>query len=128
MDLANLPLFAGLTKRLAWLGQRQEVLARNVANADTPGYMPRDLVEPDFLKLALEEAKRGSIATASTSAVFESREDPDTYEINPTGNGVVIEQQLIKVAKTASDFQLMTNLYRKHLDMLRIALGRGSGA
>ncbi len=30
-------------QRLAWLEQRQRTLAQNVANANTPGYQPRDL-------------------------------------------------------------------------------------
>ena len=28
--------------RLDWLDDRQRVLARNIANSDTPGYVPRD--------------------------------------------------------------------------------------
>jgi flagellar basal body rod protein FlgB len=32
----------------------------------------------------------------------------------------------MKVAKTQGDYQLMTNLYRKHMDMFRMAL-RGGG-
>jgi hypothetical protein len=32
---------------------------------------------------------------------------------------------LIKVTKTQSDYQMIVNLYRKHMDMVRTALGRG---
>ncbi len=38
MDLNKVSLFGMMKQRLAWLGQRQEVLAQNIANADTPGY------------------------------------------------------------------------------------------
>ena len=48
MDLNRLPLFSMLTKRASWLDKRQEVLARNIANADTPGFVPRDLKPQDF--------------------------------------------------------------------------------
>jgi flagellar basal-body rod protein FlgB len=37
----------------------------------------------------------------------------------------VLEEQLVKVAETQMDYQTMTNLYRKHMQMFRIALGRG---
>ena len=47
------------------------------------------------------------------------------YETAPSGNAVVLEQQLVTVAETQMDFQMMTGLYRKHLDMFRTALGRG---
>jgi hypothetical protein len=37
----------------------------------------------------------------------------------------VLQQQLIKVAETQLDSQTMSNLYRKHIQLLRAALGRG---
>ena len=48
MSLNQLPLFGLLRDNMQWLGQRQAVLAENVANADTPGYRARDLVPQDF--------------------------------------------------------------------------------
>ena len=38
MDITNIGLFQLADKRLAWADQRQQVLAQNVANSDTPGY------------------------------------------------------------------------------------------
>src|SRR5579864_8447303 len=43
MDLSQIPLFATLRGRLGYLNQRQQVIAQNVANADTPGFQPKDL-------------------------------------------------------------------------------------
>jgi flagellar basal-body rod protein FlgB len=37
---------------------------------------------------------------------------------------VVVEEQMIKVAETQMDYQLVTNLYRKHVDMIKTAIGR----
>ena len=37
-----------LRERMTWLNQRQDVLSQNVANADTPGYVARDLKPLDF--------------------------------------------------------------------------------
>jgi len=48
MDIGHIPLFAAFSKRMAWLTARQTVLAENVANANTPGYMAKDLKELDF--------------------------------------------------------------------------------
>ena len=36
-------LFDLISAKTAWLGQRQALLGQNVANADTPGFRPRDL-------------------------------------------------------------------------------------
>ena len=45
------------------------------------------------------------------------------YEVAPDGNAVVLEEQSAKAAETALEFQLTSNLYRKYLGMVRIALG-----
>jgi hypothetical protein len=33
---------------------------------------------------------------------------------------------MVKLADAQSSYQLMTNLYRKHVDLFKMALGRGS--
>lgn len=43
MMLDDIPLFSMLKDRLGYLNQRQQMIAQNVANSDTPGYMPHDL-------------------------------------------------------------------------------------
>ena len=47
----------------------------------------------------------------------------DVYEVNPDGNSVVMEEQLMKVSETQVDYQLATNIYHKHMRMFRTALG-----
>ena len=43
MTLDDIPLFATLKSRLGYLADRQQVIAQNVANTDTPGFTPSDL-------------------------------------------------------------------------------------
>lgn len=148
MDFSKLPLFSAMTKRMTWLGQRQQVLAQNVANADTPGYEAQDLKEPVFRELL---ARHGAASVSGTvpppvpgarlvmaatapghlggadPAKPPAEKSPDS-EKTTSGNTVVLEDQMMKVAKTVMDFQLTTNLYRKHLAMIKTALGRGGGA
>ncbi|HEX3209546.1 MAG TPA: hypothetical protein VHQ91_09220 [Geminicoccaceae bacterium] len=45
------------------------------------------------------------------------------YETTPNGNAVILEEQMAKAGQTALDHQLTSNLYRKYLGMLRLALG-----
>ena len=60
-----------MAKRLSWLGERQQVLANNVANADTPGYRARDLKALSFKKvLGGEGAKLGMAATNAAMPGF----------------------------------------------------------
>jgi flagellar basal-body rod protein FlgB len=50
-------------RRLGWLETRQRVLAQNIANADTPGYRPRDLTDFRRLLAGLEGPPDGRART-----------------------------------------------------------------
>ena len=45
-------------------------------------------------------------------------------DLTADGNSVVVEEQMVKAAETQMDYQLVTNLYRKHVDMIKTAIGR----
>jgi len=49
-----------------------------------------------------------------------------TYEVLPTGNSVVLEEQMMNVAQTNSDYSLVASLYRNANSMMRMALGKTS--
>ncbi len=135
MPPAQAPLFHLMSARLAWLGQRQVVLGENVANADTPDYRPRDLRGADFARLARDSAAQaGRLAMTRTDPAdlapaagvrigLAARPAESVYETTPNGNAVILEEQMAKAGQTALDYQLTSNLYRKYLGMLRIALG-----
>ncbi len=126
MDLTDIGLFQLAEQKLAWVGQRQQVLAQNVANASTPGYQPRDV--PAFAKVlagvtpALAVTDPMHIQLASNSGM--SIQAPRPRERAPDGNAVSLEDQLTKVADAASTQELVLNLYRKYQGMFRTALGR----
>ena len=46
VSVTDLPLLNQIKGRLGWLDDRQRVIAQNVANSDTPGFMARDLKAP----------------------------------------------------------------------------------
>lgn len=129
----KLDIFGAMARRMTWLGERQQVLAQNIANSDTPDYIPLDLKEGPFARLLarrlnpveMAAVRPGHIATPPPAgeAAFRSEEQRDTYEITPSGNAVVLEEQLVKVQETQMDYQTMTSLYRKHMNMIRTALG-----
>ncbi len=131
MDLRNLAIFSMATRRMSWLGKRQEVLAHNIANSDTPNYRPQDLKSQNFRYFLSPSVPRMRLATTQASHLtplrgnpkFRESKDKETYEVAPSGNAVVIEEQLMKVTETQSDYRLVTNLYEKHLSMIRAAIG-----
>lgn len=132
MDMKNLPLLATLSGRMTWLNARQQVLAENIANSDTPGYAPRDLKPAKFSDLVRGEGARlapratdsGHLVGTMGAQRFAGEAQKETYELKPDGNGVVLEEQLMKVSKTSGDYQMATNLYRRYISMFRTAIGR----
>ena len=142
MDITRIPLFDAVKKRLGWLTDRQAVLAQNIANANTPGYKPRDLRPVDFGALAERSASGGGgvsgtlqmtatnshhMAPAGGGPDSRSTADRKPVEVSIDGNKINIEDQAMKVADTAASFQLATSLYKKHIQMIRTALGSGGG-
>ncbi|MEO8714636.1 MAG: flagellar basal body protein, partial [Acetobacteraceae bacterium] len=115
-------------RRLAWADRRQTVLAQNVANADTPGWRPRDLA-PFTAALgsasaALARTETGHLGgTVDPGLLGGAR--PAGNE--PDGNGVSLDRELTKVADTETTQSLVTAIYRKYLGLFRTALGQNSG-
>lgn len=127
MSIADIGIFKLAEQRLAWAANRQQVLAHNVANASTPGYLPRDTAS--FRAVLAQTAPPLSQTSpahlgAVTPGLLAARVGRPTDRA-PDGNAVSLEDQLTKVADTASTQELAINLYRKYQGMFRIALGRG---
>ena len=123
-------LFDLISARAGWLAQRQAVLGQNVANADTPGFRPLDLAPASFERLLQGEGGLDLALTAlghmtdagAAAARFRARE-VDSYETAPSGNAVVLPEQLQKMASNELDYQLTTHLYRRYVALLRTAIG-----
>lgn len=139
MNPTNAPLFQLLSARMGWLAQRQGVIAQNIANADTPDYRPRDLRESDFHKLAKGFAGSPTRLTvartaenhlggkASATIGLGGERQRDVFETSPDGNAVILAEQTAKAGRTALDHQLASNVYKKYVGMIKIALGSGGG-
>ena len=139
----DLTTFSALKERMRFLQTRQKLLAQNIANADTPGYRPKDIKQ-----LGVDPASRGSdgtrrLASVQTPASGQSGlaiTDPRhiapggggiaaeargaSYETRPSGNAVDLENEMLKVSQNQIDFQTAANIYQRGLSTLKIALGR----
>jgi flagellar basal-body rod protein FlgB len=133
MDWSSTAPFRIIGQRLDWLDQRQREIARNIANADTPGYVPGD-VEPFRFRKALggSPAEVRLAATApghqagtlpASSSAWAVRRDAQPAEATPNGNAVDLEEQMAKLNEVGAAHRLATQLYRKYLGMVRTAAG-----
>ena len=113
---------------MAWLEARQRVLAGNIANADTPGYQPRDV--RSFASVLAGKAGPRMAATdprhlAAPNDKALARPDRAAPDRAPNGNAVSLDREALKVAETDSAHALAATLHRRYLGLFRTALGRG---
>ncbi|MDR7036851.1 MULTISPECIES: flagellar basal body rod protein FlgB [Methylobacterium] len=133
MAVTDLPILGMLRTKMQWHQARQKLIAENVANADMPGFRPRDLAGLDFDRTT-GEARSGGVGLARTSEAHivpagaeGAGTDPRRvkgFEIRPSGNGVNLEEEMMKAGDNQSDYQLAASLYQKSLDALKIAVGK----
>ncbi len=133
MDIGNLTLFSAMKQKMQWQQARQSLLAENVANAETPGYRGRDLKKFTFS----EQVNQFSTAQITTKITNSKHlqisigtnngfgaQQMKNYEVTPEGNGVTLEDEMMKVTTNQMEFQAVTSLYTRSMKLMRTALGR----
>lgn len=128
MRLNDLSFFNLATRRMNWLGARQEVIAQNVANANTPGFKAQDVSTfADVMRgsggtmLRTTSSKHIPNLGGSAGDGIRKLDDETAYETSLDGNTVSLEQQTINATDTAENYRLAAQLYRKGHEMLTLA-------
>jgi flagellar basal-body rod protein FlgB len=106
---------------------RMDNIARNVAQADTPGYKAMDL--PDFAQVydagpqgGMRATRPGHITSAHTAA--HAIAQPAAGEAQPNGNTVSLEREMVKSASVRQEHDMALAVYSHARDILRASLGR----
>jgi flagellar basal-body rod protein FlgB len=133
MSINDLPVLSALRTKMQWHQERQRVLAENISNSDTPGFKPRDLVEPKFnangasagpfASLAMMRTSAGHIAPSGGAGSFAQNAKAGT-ETRPAGNAVNLEDEMLKVSANQMDYAAATSLYTRSLGLLKTAIGK----
>lgn len=142
MTLDDMPLFAMLKSKLNYLSNRQQLIAQNVANADTPGYAPQDMKpftvsQPGVAGGALSGSGLAPVTMAVTSsmhlsatgsgmssgAASQAVTSPDS-EATLNGNSVVLEEEMEKMSEARTDFDAAIGLYQKSMSLIQMAAKR----
>jgi len=95
---------------------RHQVIAENIANANTPGYRAKDV--EDFK--AVYSANQDNLSKIEWRAI----EDPGSAVAAPNGNTVSLQEEMARSAQASDSHDAALAIYRKTLDILRISLGR----
>lgn len=121
----NLDVFQMAHAMAVHAGKRQALVAQNVANADTPGYLARDI--PDFRSSYSTDPAVGQRSTRTRhmhgNASGNSADPYRTREFSsPDGNTVSVEQQMLKATETIRQHNRAIAIYKSAMDVLRMNL------
>jgi flagellar basal-body rod protein FlgB len=114
----------GLERVVDYHLERHKVLSSNLANANTPGYQPRELL----FRESLADAER---MAATHPAHIQSEAQPDhLVELSdvPTGvdrNGVRLERAMAQVAANRLRYEAGIEILRRRLALMRYAARNG---
>lgn len=118
---------AAVEKALSCLSLRQEAIAGNLANAETPGYRSRRVDFEQALEAAIE---RGNDNPAQPPEETIARVRPHVrYQGFPDGTPEAggLERELTDLAETSLHYETLTQVYARQMRMLRKSITGGGG-
>jgi flagellar basal-body rod protein FlgB len=105
---------------------RQEAIASNIANAETPGYHRLDL-SPSFAEQLKSRMAAGEQVGSDDSLRPTLSEDTHARSVRPDGNSVEIEHELLAMNKNSVEFDYLTEVVSNNIKQLKMAItGQGS--
>ena len=125
---------AVLQKSLDLRAQKQQVIAGNIANAETPGYSARNLTFEDNLRKAISNpetagrktnAKHFPIGSSGISRV----QGTITKQVSPNtqgdGNSVSVDDEMFDLAENQLLYEAGSQILKKKFSMLKFAVSDG---
>lgn len=100
---------------------RQEAIAANIANAETPGYRRVDLA-PDFASRLKASVESGDFPQEAASLQPSLAQDHQARSIRPDGNNVEIEHELLAMNKNSVQYEYLTDVISSNIKQLKIAI------
>ena len=130
--MSDLLSVAPFQRSLDYHSSRHNVLASNIANANTPGFRPKELLrveaEEFASKLPLVRTEQEHFTTTGLEAVHDLTVVSDESNIGGLdGNNVSLEREMSKLEANDLRYQGAAKLVSRQLGMLRYAANDGSG-
>lgn len=132
MDIFQDPTLQAIGPYMTRLSERQQIVASNLANIDTPGYKTKDVTfhatiqellseTPMPLRSSRQEHSQGRLPGPSPVQPFEvmgliSREDQ---------NNVDLDRELLKLSETSFGYSMMTEILRGKFRTLAVSINEG---
>jgi flagellar basal-body rod protein FlgB len=121
----NLVVFQTASAMAGHAAQSQALISQNVAKADTPGYVGKQMLPFGDIYTApdgasAQRATRERHLNGSASSTLMAGVDMRGAD-NPNGNTISLETELLKAAQAKSHHDRALAIYKSSLDVLRAA-------
>ncbi|MEM6609224.1 MAG: FlgB family protein [Pseudomonadota bacterium] len=113
----TLEIFDLATARARHAALRQNVVARNIANADTPGFRAQTTADFQDVFRRLGDGER--MAMADFGRPFDAHRP-----ISPNGNSVSLELEMVASIDAQRAHNRALNVYRSAMNVMRTSIGR----
>ena len=122
------PIFQSDTMQLARhfldaAALRQDAIASNLANADTPGYHRVD-VSTDFASKLKASYEAGQLSQGGVMSDIKPQitEDKDARAVRIDGNNVELEHELLAMNKNSVEYGYLTDVVTYNIKQLKMAI------
>jgi len=110
-------------------GARQTVIAQNMANADTPGYVARDIAP---FQAGDETGTAGFMPRATRTSHMHGALGSEAHPsleragamTDPNGNSVSVESEMLHAVDTKRQHDRAVTIYKSALNILRTSVRR----
>jgi len=121
---SNAPFFPAVEELLSWTSKRQQALAGNVANMDTPGYRAQDYsFEQELATIDLSTTTANHIAPLKDEA--HARLHAVNSKVKPNGNNVDLEREMTEITKNGLQYMTLVQYLNQKIRTLRAAINEG---
>lgn len=131
LDLLQDQTIDAMEAYMSRLSQRQQIVASNLANIDTPGFKTKDisfyatmqelLSDSIGLQTSSPEHKQSRISVSPQAQVFEVQGIPSRED----QNNVDLDKEMLKLSETSFGYSLMTQLVRSKFRTLSLSINEG---
>jgi flagellar basal-body rod protein FlgB len=123
-------LFALASRQAEWLSVRQEVVAGNIANANTPEFQAKDVtpfeavLNRTYVPMARTHAAHFAESSLSDEVRIEESDLNNEIGVQESGNTVSLSQEMTKTGEIKRQYELSTSLVKSFHNMMLMTVRR----
>ena len=119
-------LISALESFISLSGRREQTIAANMANVDTPGYHTQDIDFDRELKRAMNNSMANTNFEGSDAELNPASQEVQGLIERPDGNNVDLDREGMMLAQTQLQHQMGVSLLKHHFHNLLSAINGGN--